>query len=143
MFATSCIQDSGIVDPVAGDPDSEDDAWAAESTTDHVGSVTAEVKPSSSTVVVSPSTFAERTDEDMDPMTAIVSRGSADLTPLPTGGSSSDPPTRFLRGVDEHIDLPNGSMVDDYEIDAKLGAGAMGVVYGARHMTLGQVPFFV
>jgi serine/threonine protein kinase len=43
-----------------------------------------------------------------------------------------------LRGVDQHIELPSGSIVDDYEIDTKLGAGAMGVVYSAKHVKLGR-----
>jgi serine/threonine-protein kinase len=53
--------------------------------------------------------------------------------------SSSDPPTRFVRRYAEHIDLPPGSVVDEmYEIDAKLGAGAMGEVYAAKHSKLGN-----
>lgn len=50
----------------------------------------------------------------------------------------SDPPTAFVRR-DGCIELPPGSIVDDiYEIDAKLGAGAMGEVYAARHVKLGK-----
>jgi eukaryotic-like serine/threonine-protein kinase len=38
-----------------------------------------------------------------------------------------------------HVDLPPGSIVDDiYEVDARLGAGAMGEVYAARHTKLGK-----
>ena len=39
----------------------------------------------------------------------------------------------------DHIELPPGSVVlDAYEIDIKLGAGAMGEVYAARHLKLGK-----
>ncbi len=82
--------------------------------------------------------FAERTDEEMDPQTSVLRRGQRLPGPTSSGSSSNDPPTRFLRGIDQHIDLPSGSIVDDYEIEAKLGAGAMGVVYSARHVTLGR-----
>jgi len=47
-----------------------------------------------------------------------------------------------LTGVvrrDSFRELPPGSVVDDtYEIDARLGAGAMGEVYAARHVKLGK-----
>jgi serine/threonine protein kinase len=50
----------------------------------------------------------------------------------------SDPATALVRR-DGCIELPPGSIVDDiYEIDAKLGAGAMGEVYAARHVKLGK-----
>jgi serine/threonine-protein kinase len=84
------------------------------------------------------SSFAEPTDEDIDHVTAYVPRRPNLAYPAPVGGSSSEPPTRFLRGIEQHIELPSGSVVDDYEIDAKLGAGAMGVVYGAKHVKLGR-----
>src|SRR4029077_16195148 len=50
----------------------------------------------------------------------------------------SDPPTTLARR-DSFVELPPGSIVGDtYEIDAKLGAGAMGEVYAARHVKLGK-----
>jgi serine/threonine-protein kinase len=52
--------------------------------------------------------------------------------------AESDPPTALVRR-DSFVELPPGSIVGDtYEIDAKLGAGAMGEVYAARHMKLGK-----
>jgi serine/threonine-protein kinase len=51
---------------------------------------------------------------------------------------SSDPPTALVRR-DSFRELPPGSVVGEiYEIDARLGAGAMGEVYAARHMKLGK-----
>lgn len=52
--------------------------------------------------------------------------------------SESDPPTAIVsRGG--FRELPPGTVVgDNYEIDAKLGAGAMGEVYAARHIGLGK-----
>ena len=50
----------------------------------------------------------------------------------------SDPATAFVRR-DSFVDLPPGSVVGEiYEIDAKIGAGAMGEVYAARHLRLGK-----
>jgi tRNA A-37 threonylcarbamoyl transferase component Bud32 len=52
---------------------------------------------------------------------------------------ASDPPTASRRRYLDHIELPPGSVVhDDYEIDARLGAGTMGEVYAARHLRLGK-----
>ena len=52
--------------------------------------------------------------------------------------AESDPPTALVRR-DSFVELPAGSVVDEtYEIDAKLGAGAMGEVYAARHIKLGK-----
>lgn len=52
--------------------------------------------------------------------------------------AESDPPTACVRR-DGYVDLPPGSVVGDtYEVSAKLGAGAMGEVYAARHLQLGK-----
>ena len=52
--------------------------------------------------------------------------------------AESDPPTAIVRR-DSFVDLPPGSIVGEiYEIDARLGAGAMGEVYAARHTKLGK-----
>jgi serine/threonine protein kinase len=52
--------------------------------------------------------------------------------------AESDPPTALVPR-DSFRELPPGSVVDEtYEIDARLGAGAMGEVYAARHMKLGK-----
>ncbi len=50
----------------------------------------------------------------------------------------SDPPTALVRS-DVFRELPSGSVVGEtYEIDARLGEGAMGEVYAARHLGLGK-----
>jgi serine/threonine protein kinase len=50
----------------------------------------------------------------------------------------SDPPTSILlKG--NFVELPPGAIVGEvYEIDAKIGRGAMGEVYAARHIKLGK-----
>ena len=83
-----------------------------------------------------PPAFPKPADDETGQVTGQLLRGSGVADSSPFG--SSDPPTRYLRGVDQHIELPSGSVVDDYEIDARLGEGAMGVVYGARHVKLGR-----
>src|SRR5215471_9803313 len=51
---------------------------------------------------------------------------------------TSDPPTGLVRR-ESFRELPPGCVVgENYEIDAKLGAGAMGEVYAAHHMKLGK-----
>ena len=51
---------------------------------------------------------------------------------------TSDPPTALVPR-DSFRELPPGSVVGEiYEIDARLGAGAMGEVYAARHISLGK-----
>ena len=53
-------------------------------------------------------------------------------------GTTSDPPTALVRR-ESFRELPPGSVVGEiYEIDARLGAGAMGEVYAARHISLGK-----
>jgi serine/threonine-protein kinase len=81
--------------------------------------------------------FAESTDE-VDGVTVYKPREPRVGDAPREFGSSSDPPTRFLSNHHKHIELPSGSVVDDYEIEGKLGEGAMGVVYGARHAKLGR-----
>jgi serine/threonine protein kinase len=50
----------------------------------------------------------------------------------------SDPPTVLIR-PGTFVELPPGTVVGEvYEIDAKIGAGAMGEVYSARHLGLGK-----
>jgi tRNA A-37 threonylcarbamoyl transferase component Bud32 len=52
--------------------------------------------------------------------------------------AESDPPTALVPR-DSVRELPPGSVVNEtYEVDAKLGAGAMGEVYAARHIKLGK-----
>ena len=55
----------------------------------------------------------------------------------PHGTQPSDP-TAIVR-ASGHVELPPGSVVGEtYEVDAKIGAGAMGEVYAARHVGLGK-----
>lgn len=74
-------------------------------------------------------------DTEMESKTSVVPRSRSAQEPYATAGSSSDPPTKFLR-IEQHIELPTGSLVDDFEVVSRLGAGAMGVVYCARHVKL-------
>jgi len=80
----------------------------------------------------------EPTDDEIGLVTAEVPPKPSAAAPAPAGGSSSDPPTRFVRRFEQHIDLPSGSVVGDFEVDGKIGEGAMGVVYSARHVQLGR-----
>lgn len=64
--------------------------------------------------------------------------GEARVRRGPRTAPESDPPTAQVR-ADGFRELPPGSVVDDtYEVTARLGAGAMGEVYAARHMKLGK-----
>jgi serine/threonine-protein kinase len=59
-------------------------------------------------------------------------------SPDPRETRLSDPPTVMVR-ASGFVELPHGSVVGEtYEIDAKIGAGAMGEVYSARHIGLGK-----
>jgi len=51
---------------------------------------------------------------------------------------TSDPPTKLVRRDSFHELLPGSIVGDNYEIDARIGAGAMGDVYAAHHMKLGK-----
>jgi len=51
---------------------------------------------------------------------------------------TSDPPTALVRRDSFRELLPGSVVGDTYEIDARLGAGAMGEVYAARHVVLGK-----
>lgn len=51
---------------------------------------------------------------------------------------TSDPPTGLVRR-EGFRELPPGCVVgENYEIDARIGSGAMGEVYAARHVSLGK-----
>ena len=83
-----------------------------------------------------------RSDDHDD--TAVDAPAMSSVSDPPTGrrltptAAESDPATAIVRR-DNCIELPPGSVVGEiYEIDAKLGAGAMGEVYAARHMKLGK-----
>ena len=79
------------------------------------------------TTVDSTSPF-DATDRDID-----IGTGEPRHTQI-----TSDPPTGLVRR-DSFRELPPGSVVGEtYEIDARLGAGAMGEVYAARHISLGK-----
>ncbi|CAN5906031.1 hypothetical protein BH11MYX2_BH11MYX2_12120 [soil metagenome] len=74
-----------------------------------------------------------------DVRTHIAPRPQHDEPAQPAAWISSDPPTKFVRRAEGHIELPPGSMVgEEYEIDRGLGAGAMGEVYAGRHVKLGK-----
>lgn len=105
---------------------------------------TASKSPGTDTAIdVYPDRGADSGASQFDPLssdirTCLAPRAQLD-EPVPhsPGSKSSDPPTAFVRRLESHIELPPGSMVgDEYEVDHRLGAGAMGEVYAARHVKL-------
>jgi serine/threonine protein kinase len=58
--------------------------------------------------------------------------------PLPQGPAPATPPPPGADGASLGDDLAIGSVVGEYRIERWLGAGGMGVVYGARHPLIGK-----
>lgn len=75
----------------------------------------------------------------VDPADPFDSTDRHDNVPSPRATQlTSDPPTALIRRDSFH-ELPPGCVVgENYEIEARLGAGAMGEVYAARHVRLGK-----
>jgi eukaryotic-like serine/threonine-protein kinase len=91
------------------------------------------VTKESSTIVA----FGAPTTEPDAPKAIPRPRRPSPAPPMATV-AESDPATRLVHR-DSLVDLPAGSIVDDlYEIDARLGHGAMGEVYAAHHVKLGK-----
>jgi serine/threonine-protein kinase len=92
------------------------------------------------TAVDSTSPFDSTERRVFEPGGAIGAGLESDVSPAAPRGTqlTSDPPTALVqRG--NFRELPPGVVVGDtYEVDAKLGAGAMGEVYAAHHMKLGK-----
>jgi len=87
---------------------------------------------------------SDDTDTSIDVRPYGGTAGQRDAEPITTPrrgaptAAESDPATSLVRR-DSFRELLPGSVVDDiYEIDARLGAGAMGEVYAARHLRLGK-----
>ena len=81
----------------------------------------------------------DKTNPDPTPRATPTTVDAVDPSGVPRSTvAESDPPTRLVRR-DSFVELPPGSVVGEtYEVDAKLGAGAMGEVYAARHVKLGK-----
>ena len=67
----------------------------------------------------------------------------SDLIPLDSASESDGPrhidrPKHAPRANRDFVELPRGSLVGEYEIEAKIGEGAMGAVYSAMHPVIGK-----
>ena len=80
----------------------------------------------------------DKTNPDPTPRVTPTTVDAVDPSVARQTAAESDPPTRLVRR-DAFVELPPGSVVGEiYEVDARLGAGAMGEVYAARHVRLGK-----
>jgi serine/threonine-protein kinase len=76
--------------------------------------------------------------DSVNPFDSTTARQDIPSQSAPPQTQLSDPPTALVRR-ESFRELPPGCVVgDNYEIDARLGAGAMGEVYAARHVRLGK-----
>ena len=96
-------------------------------------------------VMMSSASDNDRSPSSLTDLTTVESVNGFEGTDVARQTQLSDPPTALVRrhatrvSGDDCIELPPGSIVGEmYEIDAVLGAGAMGEVYAARHLKLGK-----
>src|SRR5262245_40939769 len=82
-----------------------------------------------------------RPTRSLQPELDGVARGTAVAVALTHSGSEDDAMTTAAVGAEMAVDDPLfGRIVGaKYEIEERIGAGAMGVVYRARHVTLDKV----